>query len=248
MKKLLQFEFQKLRRQKILRIFLTISVLQVLSAIFIFYNPRFLSISKGIHHSFLIPYYIGVNVLFLSCKIFSEDFQYRTLMHISLRYPNKFTIFMAKWINIVLIHLLLQITCSLLTLTIATCMFGYRLDTGLISQVLIYNSSIMLPSQVLVLLSAIMIVYTRKESPGIVTSLFIYVCYVFGTGVNFLIITEFELFKFGIVNLFNLPNQLITPQYIELTHIGITGMVISLCIYIFVELMILSYLTRSIQN
>lgn len=249
MKNLLHFEYLKIKYQKKL-IFMSLSVIvvQLLMALFIKYNTGFKSVDSGINGSFSAPAFIGISVIFLACRIFAEDFEYRTIIPITVKYSNKLHLFLAKGIMVAGIYLFLLVLCGIFTLLLSVVLFNQSIDFNMIVRVFAYNLSSMIPTYVVILLSVLIIIVTRKETMGLVLGMFIYVCYAIGIGINFLLVSYFKLAKYGIINLFMLSNQIVDSSYQELTLLSINEMLVVLSVYIILELIVLYWLIKRIEN
>lgn len=245
---LLKFELFKISKQKKLIIMVTsILIFQLLMSIFIKYNEDFMSYEKGVQYSFLGPILVNVNIIFLACTIFAEDFEYLTIIPIKTKYPNISKLILVKLIVIFLMHVILLFLCASFTMVLSFVLLKYKPSLDMIKSVYLYNFSMIVPISIVVMLSSIVIMITKKEKTGLVLGLLIYMFYGFGTGFNFLIIKKFPIFKYGVINLLNLPNQLIDSQYTNLTQLSISNMILTSLICLIIESLILYRISKEIE-
>lgn len=248
MKNLLKFESFKIIKQKKIFIIIAITIIfQLLMSIFIKYNEDFMSYEKAIQYSFLAPYIVNVNIIFLACKMMSEEFTQNTIIPIKTKYPNLATLFTAKLILIFFTHIILLFISACFTMIFTFIILNYTPSLSMILDIFIYNLTMIVPISVLVLFSTIAILVTRKEKTGLVFSLVIYILYGIGTGLNFLIIQKIPFVKYGIVNLLNFSNQLLDSRYIEMTQLSHFNMLTVLAVYLVIEFLIFLKLSNRIE-
>lgn len=245
---LIRFELYKINKQNRFRTILaSLVAFQLLMAVFIKYNEDFMSYQKAVQYSFLAPILVNLNIIFLASKIFAEDFEYLTIIPIKTKIPKLSKLMLAKLMVHFLIHLALAFVCGSFTLILSLLLLKYKPSGGMYLDVYLYNFSMILPMAVIVLLMSILILIRKKEKPGLILGIIIYLFYGFGTGFNFLLVKKLPIFKYGIVNLMNLPNQLLDSRYADLTQLTIVNMVAILSISLLVELLILNKLSRDIE-
>ncbi|WP_300410790.1 ABC transporter permease [Lagierella sp.] len=248
MKKLLKFELYKLqKRKKFLKILLMVMAFQLLMAIFIKYNPDFMSYEKGIQFSFHSAVLVNVNIIFLACSIFSEDFEYLTIIPIKTKFPDVLKLVLAKMITVFIVYIASLFLTASFAMVLSMVLLKITPSFGMFTDALIYNLAMIIPVSTILLLLAIVIILTRKEKSGLILGVVIYMLYGFGTGVNFLIIRKFPIIKYGIVNLLNLSNQILEPKYAYLTQLSNMGMVFIPIIYLLIESVILYKLSKSVE-
>lgn len=248
MENLFKFELYKLTKQKrILYMLLSVLIFQLLMAIFIKYNPDFMSYEKGIQYSFLSPILVNINIIYLACNMFAEDFEYLTLIPIRNKFPNFSRITLVKLLVIFVMHIMLLFIVSCFTMIISLVLLRYEISFKIFTNVLLYNFVMIIPVSTIIILAAIVILITKKERTGLILGLFIYMFYGFGAGFNFLIISKLPIFKYGIINLLNLPNQLFEPEYIELTRLSSSSMILVSLLYLIIEGIILFRCTKSVE-
>lgn len=245
---LFKFELFKINKQKkLLAMVGSVLIFQLIMAIFIKYNEDFMSYGKGVQYSFLGPILVNVNIIFLTCTMFAEDFEYLTIIPIKTKYPNIFKLILVKLIVIFLMHVILLFLCASFTMVLSFVLLKYKPSLDMIKSVYLYNFSMIVPISIVVMLSSIVIMITKKEKTGLVLGLLIYMFYGFGTGFNFLIIKKLPIFKYGIINLLNLSNQLVDSQYTNLTQLSISNMILTSLICLIIESLILYKISKEIE-
>lgn len=248
MANLFNFEYYKLNKQKrFLILIATTFIFQLLMAIFIKYNEDFMSYERAIQYSFLAPYVINVSIIFLACTMLTEDFEHLTIVPIKMKYPNLSKLISVKLILILFTHIVLLFLSACFTILLAYTLLNYDLNLAIISDVYLYSLTMILPIATIILLAAIASLITKKEKTGLIISLIIYLLYGLGTGLNFLIIQNLPVFKYGIVNLMNLSNQLIDSRYIEMTQLSHVNMITVIIVYLIIESIILFILSKKIE-
>lgn len=248
MDKLLKFElFKIIKQKKFLNMIVSVCGFQLLMAIFVKYNPDFMSYEKAIKYSFLSHILVNINLIFLSCNMFAEDFEYLTITHIKIKFPNVFKLILVKLFVIFLVHVLLLFLSSIFTIIFSLALLKFNSGLTIFTNMLVYNFSTIIPLSILILLLAIVILLTRKEKSGLILGLLIYMFYGFGTGFHFLIIKKLSIFKYSIINLLNLPNQILDNRYIELTRLSSQSMILVSIIYLIFEIIILYKLSKSLE-
>lgn len=245
---LLKFELFKLnKRKELLYMALSVIVFQFLMAIFIKYNQDFMSYEKGIQSSFLSPVLVNINIIFLACRMFAEDFEYLTIIPIKIKSPNVSKHILVKLLVVFLIHVVLLFLSTCFTVALALLLLRYELSPEILANLLIHSFSIIIPISIIILLVAIVVLVTKKEKTGLVLGMLIFMFYGFGMGVNFIIISKVPIFKYGIINLLNLPSQLLDSGYSNLTGLSSLNMLAVSFIYLIVEGVILYFLSKSIE-
>lgn len=245
---LLKFELFKINKQKkLLAMAGLVLIFQLIMAIFIKYNEDFMSYEKAVQYSFLAPILVNINTIFLACKIFAEDFEYLTIIPIKSKFPNVSKLMLVKLIVVFLMAIILLFLSASFTIIFSLLLLKYKVSSEIIANVYLYNFSMLVPMSVIVVLISILILLTKKEKTGLALGIIIYLFYGFGTGFNFLMIKKLPIFKYGLVNLMNLPNQLIEPKYIEFTQLSISNMLLVSFISLLIEALILHKLAKDIE-
>ena len=177
----------------------------------------------------------------------TEDFEHLTIVPIKMKYPNLSKLISVKLILILFTHIVLLFLSACFTILLAYTLLNYDLNLAIISDVYLYSLTMILPIATIILLAAIASLITKKEKTGLIISLIIYLLYGLGTGLNFLIIQNLPVFKYGIVNLMNLSNQLIDSRYIEMTQLSHVNMITVIIVYLIIESIILFILSKKIE-
>ncbi len=241
MRELLKFERKKISMQRVMVKQLLFVLVYVIAMLIVIKNNIFnINQTEAFRQSYYVYIFINVFMIFFSAKLIYDDFNagsYKLLL--SMGFERK-KIFLTKLVALFLVFLCLGACISTITI-ISGFVLDIEMNITLVKDILSFAVFNVISMGALILLSSLIVLYTKKEKYGIGLCLFLYILSAIGGGLHLTLLAKFSYIKYSLINAMYLSSQYVNGTLnrytnmttLELVVLNLAYISIIFCAYLF---------------